>query len=217
MVTSKTANVDLVKLFGTVAKAMSQNQTSMNEADTYNHDHGDNMVQIFEVITQAMKEKKSASPADQLAYASEILRKKSNSGSAQIYSEGLKDAAQQFTGKKTINLENAMQLVQLLLGSAGGSTGSSGSIGGDLLGSLLNNLGGQQSGSGQQSGIDLGDILNVGMTLLQNKQSGGSGLDSILGTLVSSSKVGSEDYRAQSGTLVANTLINAISQMAKTK
>lgn len=68
--------IDLVKLFGAVANNMGNQRESLNQADTYNNDHGDNMVEIFEVVTQAVKEKKNADPADQLAYASEILRRK---------------------------------------------------------------------------------------------------------------------------------------------
>jgi len=218
--------VDLVKLFGTVAKTMSQNQSTLNEADTYNHDHGDNMVQIFEVITQAMKEKKTASAADQLEYASKILRSKSGSGSAQIYAEGLKDAANQFSGQKTISADNALELVQTLLGSATGATTppttqGAESTGIDLLGSLFGGLTGtdstQPGASQQDSGIDVGDLLNAGAAFMQAKQSGGSNMDAILSALVSSSKVGTQDYRAQSGALVANTLMQVVSQMTKAK
>jgi len=222
-------NIDLIKLFGTVAKTMAQNKESLNQADTYNHDHGDHMVEIFEVVTQAMKEKKTASPADQLAYASQILRQKSQSGSAQIYAEGLSDAASQFKGKSAITSDTAMQLIQALLGAQGSAavpTGGSQAGGGDLLGSLLGGLmGGQQTQSqpaatdqanplGQ---LDIGDLLNAGMAFAQTKQSGGSNLDAILNAVVSSSKMGDTQHRSQSGALVANTLMQVIGQMAAKK
>jgi hypothetical protein len=38
--------VDLTKLFTAVTKALKTEQASLNEADTYNHDHGDNMVKL---------------------------------------------------------------------------------------------------------------------------------------------------------------------------
>jgi len=247
---ANTNSVDLEKLFGAVANTLSQNQTALNNADSYNHDHGDNMVQTFEVITQAMKDKKNASAADQLEYAAQILRSKSGSGSSQIYAEGLANAASQFTGQKSITTDNAMQLVQTLLGAAnsmnqgsgstgggdllgslltglGGATGNeSGNAntgGGDLLGSLLNGLSGTEGSTGAattgqaDNGIDLGDILNAGAAFMQTKQSGGSNLDAIVNALVSGSKAGNQDYRAQSGALVANTLIQMISQMAAAK
>ena len=64
--------IDLFSMFKQATQAMQENKSSLNEADTYNHDHGDHMVEIFEVITQAMKEKKDADPADQLEYAAKI-------------------------------------------------------------------------------------------------------------------------------------------------
>jgi phosphoenolpyruvate---glycerone phosphotransferase subunit DhaL len=239
--------IDLSALFGTVAKTLAQNQTQLNNADTYNHDHGDNMVQIFEVITQAMKEKQNAAPADQLAYASQLLRAQSQSGSAQLYAEGLSDAASQFKGAKSIDTNTAMTLIQTLLG-AQGSVSTSGGGSGDLLGSLLGGLtsaqptaqaqsggtgdllggllgglmgGGETSpAQGQTTGsgqIDIADLLNAGMAFAQTKQSGGSNMDAILNAVVSSSKMGDSTHRSQSGALVANTLMQFVGQLAKGK
>jgi len=170
-VSAATKSIDLGKLFGSVAKTLVQNQTQLNSADTYNHDHGDNMVQIFEVITQAMKEKQNASPADQLAYASQLLRAKSQSGSAQLYAEGLSDAASQFQGAKSINPDTAMTLIQTLLGAQGSVSTSGGS--GDVLGSLLGGLMGAQqpaqvqaqpqtNGTGDLLGSLLGGLMGGG-------------------------------------------------------
>ena len=239
-----TSSIDLAKLFGTVAKTMAQNQTALNKADDYNHDHGDNMVQTFEMITRAMKEKSNASPADQLAYASQLLRQNSTSGSAQLYAEGLKDASAQLGNVKKVTPDNAMTLIQALLGagssvlaqgqtsgglggglletllggSAGSSSGQSTGAGGDILGSLLGGLTGSGSGTGGQQGqIDMGQLLNAGMAFAQAKKSGRSNLDAILNAVVASSKMNSTAARTQSGTLVANTLLQALSKMTSAK
>ena len=74
--------IDLLQLFSAVSGALQDQRDTLNAADSHNQNHGDNMVQIFEVITKAMKEKQGADPADQLQYASELLRKASDSGSA---------------------------------------------------------------------------------------------------------------------------------------
>lgn len=215
------ASVDLAKMFGAVAKAMAENQTDLNQADSYNHDHGDNMVQIFNTITKAIKEKPTASAAAQLGNASAALAKNTTSGSAKLYSEGLKNAANQFKGTQSLTATDAMQLIQLLLGSSGAAAQSSTpseSAGGDLLGSILGGLtGSQQTQGNTDSGIDLGDILNAGAAFLNAKESGKSGLEAALSTLVTGSAVANQDYRSQSATLVADTLINVISQMAKAK
>ena len=103
-----------------------------------------------------------------------------------------------------------------------GDTQSAGS--GDLLGGLLGGLmggggdaapaQGQATGQGQ---IDIGDLLNAGMLLHKPNNQGGSNLDAILNAVVSSSKMGDSAHRSQSGALVANTLMQVVSQMAKAK
>lgn len=217
-------SVDLVNLFGAVAQTMVQNQNALNKADTYNHDHGDNMVQIFNTITKAVQAKSGTTAAAQLSNASTALSKNTTSGSAKLYSEGLQQAAKQFTGKKALNSSDAMQLIQLLLGStnagsaATGTTGTGASTGADLLGSLLGGLGQTTTTqSSDDSQIDLGDIVTAGMAFLEAKQSGKSTLDSVLSALVTDSKVANQDYRSQSATLVANALVNVVTQLASSK
>lgn len=238
------SKVNLLKAFQAASQALSQNQSALNQADTYNHDHGDNMVEIFRVITQAMEAKKNASPADQLAYASELLRSQ-QSGSAKIYSQGLAQAADQFHGK-SIKQNNVLQLIQSLLGGQAAQSGATlapadplssllgGLMGGpsqpgsqtaqsegsaassDPLSALLGGLMGgsnQPETQGGQGGLDLGSLLSMGLSLLQSNQQGGSGLESLLNTLVSGSQMGNSDHRTQSGKIVANTLLNAILPM----
>jgi hypothetical protein len=203
--------LNLATLFKGVTKALAENQASLNEADTYNHDHGDNMVQIFEVITEAMKAKKGADPADQLAYASQLLRGRSKSGSAGIYASGLAQASRQLQGKQ-LTSETMPLLVQALLGGAQPSaTAAPGA--GDMLGSLLGGLGGGQAAPGQP-GLDVGDLLTAGMSFMQAKQAGSSDMDALVRALVAGSQVGQEAHRAQSGTLVANTLLQMMGSMA---
>jgi hypothetical protein len=106
--------IDLGKLFQTVTGALAQNKQSLNDADTNNHDHGNNMVSAFELITKAMQEKTGANPADQLAHAAQVLSQQ-KSGSAQLYARGLSQASRQFQGRQ-VTSDNAMVLVQSLLG-----------------------------------------------------------------------------------------------------
>src|SRR5512136_1774179 len=131
--------VDLFNLFNAVNRVLKENKTSLNEADSYNHDHGDNMVKNFDVITKALKEKKGADPAEQLRFASQKLNQSSKSSSAQIYSQGLAQAANQLAGQKAITAENAMTLVQALLG--GQSTQPSTQPGSnDMMGQMIGSL-----------------------------------------------------------------------------
>jgi hypothetical protein len=163
--TRASSQVDLVKAFNTVTRELKVNQQSLNAADEYNHNHGDNMVKNFQVITSAMRQKKGALPSDQLEYASQVLAQRSQSGSAQLYSQGLANAADRFKGQRSITPENAMQLVQALMGSDQLSSpaappASSGGM--DFLGGLLGGQSGQGQGQSQPAGNDmLGDLLGA--------------------------------------------------------
>lgn len=208
--------IDLVKLFGAVANSLGEQRETLNQADTYNNDHGDHMVEIFEVVTQAMKEKRNASPADQLAYASEILRRR-QSGSAQVYANGFAQAAQQFQGQ-SVTTDNAGMLLQTLLGGGQAPVVPSQQAGGgsDLLGSLLGGLTGQPSqGQSTDDGLDIGDLLNAGMAFMNAKQQGSSTTEAAINALMSASPLGQSSHRKESGTLVANTIMQVLGSMSK--
>jgi hypothetical protein len=205
--------IDLFKMFQGVTGQLQKNREDLNQADEYNHDHGDNMVETFEVITRAMKEKQGADPADQLAYASEILRQR-KSGSSQLYAKGLFQASQDFQGQQ-ITTNNAMSFIQTLMGGGQPAQAQSqqGAGIGNLLGSLLGD-GQQQAQTQQSSGLDIGDLLNAGMNFMSTKARGGSNLEAIVNAVVSSSAMGNSGYRSQSGSLVAGTLMKLIQGMA---
>jgi hypothetical protein len=209
-----TSGINLLQAFQAVSQVMGENQDSLNEADSYNHDHGDNMAEIFQVITQAMAKKKRSSPATQLAYASEVLKDKSHSGSAQLYAQGLSQASQQVQGK-AISSDQILPLIQALLGgqqSAEPSPTPASDPTGGLIGSLLSGfLGG--TGSEQaapQGGLDANDLLSAGMAFLQSRQQGESGLNSLVDALMDGSKINESSHRSQSGKLVANTLLQVL-------
>jgi hypothetical protein len=151
--------VDLAKLFNTVTQTLKENQDSLNATDDYNHNHGDNMVDNFQVITKAMRETKGSAPADQLAYASQMLSQFSQSGSAQLYSQGLAQAAQSFQGKPAVTPNDAMLLVQSLMGGQPGASQSGGGSAADLLGGLLGGAPGGAPVGGAQSQTPGGDLL----------------------------------------------------------
>jgi len=203
--------IDLLSLFNQVTKTVKENKTSLNESDTYNHDHGDHMVEIFEVITKAVKEKKNADPADQLEYAASLLREQAQSGSGKLYAQGLNEAAKTMVGKD-LNAGSIMSMVQSILG-AGQAPASQPTASGDLLGSLLGSLTGGGSTSEQSDGMDLGDLLGAGMSFLSAKQGGKSNLEALTGALVSGSQMASSPYREQSSQLVTSTLLKSLTSM----
>ncbi len=235
-------NVDLIKVFSQVSKALSANQQSLNDADTHNHDHGDHMVETFNTITKAMKSQKGSDPSQLLNYAAQQLSQNANNGSAQLYSQGLQKAAEQFTGK-TVDTQSALSLLQTVLGGGqdtsaqssqaasgvgdllgsllgGAQTGSGQNqqSGGGLLGSLLGGLTGgtqQQSGGGFSDGLDVGDLVTAGMAFFQAKQQGKTGMNALVDAFVAASGMGSDPHRQQSTQLVASTFMNAIGKVSK--
>lgn len=203
---------DLSALFNVAAKTLAANRTTLNQADAENQNHGDNMVQAFKMISQAMAQQRGAPPSDQLRYASEYLAQNANNGSAHVYAQGLAQAAQQYQGQQAITPDNALLLIQSLLGGGQQSASSGGT---DPLGSLL---GGQQVQQVQQSqGIDLTSLLSAGLTFMSAKQQGQDNVQAALTALMSSGPMAQRPHREQSGQLVANALLQAIAGMSKRK
>ena len=213
---SQPSRIDLAKLFGAVANNLGEQRETLNQADTYNNDHGDHMVEIFEVVTQAVKEKKNANPADQLAYASEILRRK-QSGSAQVYANGFAQAAQQFQGQ-SVTTDNAGILIQTLLGGGQAPAAPAQQAGGGagMLEALLGGLTGQSNqGQAADDGLDVGDLLNAGMAFMNAKQQGSSTAEAAINALMSASPLGQTSHRKESGTVVANTIMQVLGSLSK--
>ncbi len=211
--TTKTSGVDLAQIFNMATQALAANQGSLNQADSGNGNHGDNMVQMFQLITQAVSATKGKTPAEQLTHASQMLTQNATSGSSRVYAQGLAQAAQQFQGQKSLTPDTAMSLVQTLLGG-GQAPAAQPASGMGMLGQLL---GGMQSPSNQpkNDGLDLGDVLSAGMSFMQAKQSGQDNMQAAIGALLSASPLSQQPHRAQSGEVVANALLQAISAFAK--
>lgn len=228
--------LDLSTIFKAVARTLSENQTELNQADTGNHNHGDNMVEIFNLVQKSVAKKKTASPSAQLAYAAQQLQSKATSGSAKAYAENLATASTNLAGKQ-LSPDTMGTLVQSLMGMANQSQApASSSQGGNLLGSLLSGLSGSQQSSssnsgadligsllggltGQQDqnqdGLDMGDVLKAGMAFYGAKQQGGTNLEAVMSALSSSSNLGQSVHRKQSGALIINTITNLFGSMKK--
>lgn len=193
-------DLDLATMFKAATRTLKQNQTSLNLADDYNHNHGDNMVETFKLITKAVGSKKEAAPSDQLAYASQVLRQKANSGSAIAYSDGLERAAQQFRGKQ-VTPESAVELISALMG--GGQTQNS-SPAGSLLGSLMG--GSSAPSQGGSAGDLLGSLLGGSSASSQQGSAGGDMLGTLLGGLTGGSS--SQQSQQSSSGIDTGDLIN---------
>ena len=209
--------LNLANLFQTVAGSLTSQRTTLNNADTINHDHGDNMVEVFNVVSQAMREKQNAEPADQLEYASQLLRQR-KSGSAQVYAQGLAQASKEFKGQQQVTPNNAINLIQALLGGGQPSTAQPQSGVGDLLGSLLG--GGSANAQQSQGGMGdlLGSLLGGGTTGTQQPQGGvGDLLGSLLGGGGSQASTQPAQNQQASSGLDVGDLLNAGMAFMNTK
>lgn len=205
--------VDLVKIFGAVTQALAENQPELDQADEYNQNHGSNMVQTFQTITDALENKKSSTDSAALSYAAKTLSKNSNSGSSRMYAENLALAADKFEGKQ-VDSRGAMDLLQTLIG-AGQSSGSQ-SGGGDMLSTLLGSLaGGETSSQGSLSGGGdmltslLGGLASGGTSSQGSSSGGGDMLTSLLGALTSGGTA-SQGSSSDSGDMLS-TLLSGLS------
>jgi hypothetical protein len=202
--------IDLASLFSIVTQNLNKKKDNFNKADDHNHNHGDNMVEIFKVITQAMEAKQGKGPADQLEYAAQILRDK-ESGSAQVYALGLAQAAKDFADKQ-VTKDNVLQLVQSLLSGGEAAPAESG---GSPLGSLVASFLGDQGASPDDEGLDAGDLLNAGLAFMAAKERGDSNVDALVDAVISSSAMGGSEHRAQSSRLVLSTIMDLVSSGAR--
>lgn len=186
--------LNLVNLFQTATNTLSQQRQNLNNADTLNHDHGDNMVQVFSSISQAMQAKKNATPAEQLAYASQLLSQQP-SGSAKVYSQGLAQASKEFKGQKQVTPNNAINLIQALMGGGQASTAQPQANLGGLLGSLV---GGSTSNSQPQAGMNdlLGSLLGGVATPNQQPQ---NDMGNLLGSLLGGGSTAAPQQQSQGG------------------
>jgi hypothetical protein len=112
-------------------------------------------------------------------------------------------------------------MIGALLGGLTGQTGQPQGAGqatgaGDLVGALLGGLTGQTGQpQGGGEGLDMGDLLNAGMAFMNAKQQGSSTAEAAISALLSSGPLGQSSHRKESGTMVANTIMQVLGSMAK--
>jgi hypothetical protein len=197
--------VDLSQVFQVVASALAQNRDKLNQADAYNNNHGDNIVQAFQTIAMALAEKPDAPQPTQLAHASRRLSAQA-SGSAQFYSQGLAEAAREASDGK-LDAADAVRLAQVLLGG-GKAAGSDAGLDDVLVGAL-----GSLSGDASRKRAGSDDLVSAGLAFLASPQ-GQQLVAGLLQSLTAGEQKQPAPHRAESGALIAGTLMQAIGALA---
>ena len=213
------SHFELAPLFQAVGDALRQNQAALNQADTANGNHGDHMVEIFELATRAAQEKAGLDLADAMLYASQLLERVEQNGSAQLYGRGLAHIATQFRSHG-VTLENLLPYVRKALAEQketqpeGKSEDPANS--GMVLKALMTGLSAwEQAESGKavsERPLDMGVLFQFGMAYLQAKQRGGSRVEVIADAAVSVSPLSRTPHRYQSGKLAIQALLEAMQQ-----
>ncbi|MCJ7513895.1 MAG: hypothetical protein MUO23_13140 [Anaerolineales bacterium] len=196
--------LDLSQVFQIVASALAQDRDNLSRADAYNSNHGDNIVQAFQTITMALAEKQNAPQGKQLAHASQKLTQQP-SGSAQFYAQGLAEAARESKQGK-LDAADAVRLAQVLLG--GGKPAGSDAGLDNVLAGVMGALGGGSSPGRGKSGTS-DDLVSAGVAFLASPQ-GQQLVASLLQSLTAGEQKQPAPHRAESGALIAGTLMQAI-------
>lgn len=225
--------LDLNSIFNVALQAMSGKRQEVNALDGYNGNHGDNMVQNLQLITNALRDKSTSSPSDALHYASEKLQQAGAGGTSQYYAQGLQQASQQLQGRSTLDQNDVVTLVQTLLGAIPNqghpeqpqATES-------VLGQLLN-LGQQavapqpQQPAPQNAAGMLGQLLGLGQAPAPQAQqpapqADGLGLDDVVNTLLPAglaffqAKRGGADTASAAGQALTQALLGKSPAAANT-
>jgi hypothetical protein len=209
------ASQDLIKMFGSALELLSNNKKDLNKLDGHNGNHGDNMVQIFDVITNALSDKKDEPVERSLGHAAKQVRK-INSGSAQAYAGNLEEAANQVKGNK-LDVAQVATLLTTLLG-AGQAVKAEPEPKADPLGALLGGLLGGGEKESSQEAPDWGSLLlQGGMAFMQAKQSGDDTVGAGMKALLSASSLGQSEHRQQSATLITEGLLSVLPELLKSK
>ena len=201
--------LELASLFQSVTEQLAKNQESLNAADNYNHNHGDHMVQIFNMVQNAVEEKSDRPAAQQLKYASEVVERNASSGSAALYAQGFAKAAENMRGKD-LSPEFLNSLLTGLLNAEKPPQTSQASQKKGLFGSLLAGLFGKETSSQVDDGFGLDDLIQGAVAFSQSMKDGEGSSQAAIETLMAASPMGQSDHRKESGSIVAQTIMDFV-------
>jgi hypothetical protein len=216
------AQAGLALVFSRVAAVLEKNRQELNAADFVNGNHGDHMVEIFEIassttsafIKQAAASDQTAVMAGILFQVGRLLESCPENATASVYAQGLDRFAFEFQSYG-VDLQDLEEYVRQVLGeSQNNSQSSSSGRGKDVLKALLAGLvGWKKAEKGQKSAaswLDMGALFEFGIIYLQAKEVGGSKAEVIARAAAMASPLSSVPYRLKSGTIALQALLQAL-------
>jgi hypothetical protein len=216
-----TSPVDLVSLFAAAQEAIASHQQEINDLDGYNGNHGDNMAQNMQMIVETLQQRRDQPPSAALEQASQRLRAEGRGGTSQYYAQGLGQAARQLQGRSEVSVDDALSMIQSLLGAIPNQGHPQGTqTGGSVLDQVLGMSQGQPAQQAQTSaprGGLLKALIPAALAFFRATQSGADSPTAVSQALTSAltgsqpvNPLQSGTPRAAAGGLVAQSLLQAL-------
>lgn len=211
-------------VFEAVRQIVGENQAYFNTVDVINHNHGDHMLEIFDLAVQTLRDLSPENLAEAMLTAGLAIKNLEGNGSAQVYADGLVAFAQklelreigqaeliQFVREKTgePQLEQPEGDEQLIDEKDLHADRS-----GQVLKALVEGLSAwKQIDSGVSSRdrkLDMGALFELGIIYLQAKQRGGSNIEVLADAAVSASPLNQSAHRKLSGKIAIQAMLKAL-------
>lgn len=204
----------LAPAFEKVAAVMRQKRGEFNQADPYNGDHGDHMVEIFELAAAAVRDQADVPLPDAMDNAAKLLVGLTDNGSAQVYASGMAQFSVQFR-EHNITADDLESYVAGVIGSdPEQQEGAEGATSGDVLKALLAGLAGWSAvAEGKQAPegkLDTSYLFDLGLAYIKAKSRGGGATAVIADAAILISPLSKVPHRAQSGRLAIQNLLDVI-------
>jgi hypothetical protein len=206
--------IELAPYFQAVGDVLRRNQDALNLADSSNQNHGDHMVEIFEIVARVADQNPNACLAENMELAGRQLALQAQDATAQIYAAGLMQMAEQFR-KYEVTLEELVISVQAaLLEDEARRSKMELPRSGEVLKALAGGLAGWSQAVNHQAPaanlLNMGVLFEFGMAYLQAKQRGGDRATILADAAASVSPLREVPYRYESAKLAIRSLLLAM-------
>lgn len=221
-------------VFETVRQVVGENLAYFNAVDEINHNHGDHMLEIFDLAVQTLQDLHPDNLADamptestlpaQMLTAGLAIKTLVGNGSAQVYGDGLIAFAQKLE-QREISQAELIQFVRERTGDRRveqtrddeqviDEKGIKNDRSGQVLKALVEGLSAwKQMDSGMSSkgkNLDMGSLFELGIVYMQAKQRGGSKIKVLADAAVSASPLNQSAHRKLSGKIVIQAMLEAL-------
>lgn len=207
----------LLRLFEPLRQAISAQRDRFNQLDTYNGNHGDHLVEVFDVIVEGFHTHANVPLPEALQTIAEGLATCPANGTARVYAEGLRHMATHFR-RYELTEAHLFQVAQALpKAGAGFAMGLStkSALLKALAGALEDWRAAQEGAANARHGLSLGSMFAFGMAFLEAKAKCDDELSALAETAASLSPLSSVPHRYASGKFIFHHLLLALNATAQ--